>query len=52
VHVVYFTLEFENGSPKFLYDAYMYDKMIEESTAGNIKYGFDVPSIRLKEVYN
>jgi murein L,D-transpeptidase YcbB/YkuD len=52
VHVVYFTLEFENGSPKFLYDAYLYDKMIEESTAGNIKYGFDVPSVRLKEVYN
>jgi len=52
VHIVYFTLEFENGSPKFLYDAYMYDKMIEESTEGNIKYHFNVPAVRLKEVYN
>jgi len=52
VHIVYFTLEFENGAPKFLFDAYMYDKMIEESTAGNIKYGFDMPSVRLQEVRN
>ncbi len=52
VHVAYFTLEFENGSPKFLYDAYMYDKMIEESTAGNIQYGFNVPEQRLQEVSN
>jgi len=50
VHIVYFTLEFENGSPKFLYDAYMYDKMIEESTQGNIKYSFEVPAVRLKEI--
>ena len=52
VHIVYFTLEFENGAPKFLFDAYMYDKMIEESTAGNIQYGFDVPAQRLQEVSN
>ena len=52
VHIVYFTLEFENGAPKFLYDAYMYDKMIEESTAGNIHYGFEVPAVRLQEVRN
>jgi murein L,D-transpeptidase YcbB/YkuD len=52
VHIVYFTLEFEGGSPKFLFDAYMYDKMIEESTEGNIKYNFEVPAVRLKEVYN
>jgi len=51
VHIVYFTLEFEGGSPKFLYDAYMYDKMIEESTEGNIRYHFEVPAVRLKEVY-
>ena len=50
VHIVYFTLEFENGAPKFLYDAYMYDKIIEESTAGNIKNYFEVPAVRLKEV--
>jgi len=50
VHIVYFTLEFENGTPKFLFDAYMYDKMIEESTAGNIRYGFEVPPQRLQEV--
>jgi len=52
VHIVYFTLEFENGAPKFLFDAYMYDKMIEESTAGHIKYGFEVPAVRLQEVRN
>ena len=52
VHIVYFTLEFENGAPKFLFDAYMYDKMIEESTEGNIQYGFTVPAQRLKEVSN
>ena len=52
VHIVYFTLEFENGSPKFLFDAYMYDKMIEESTAGNIHYGFEIPAQRLQEVRN
>jgi murein L,D-transpeptidase YcbB/YkuD len=50
VHIVYFTLEFENGSPKFLYDAYMYDKIIEESTAGNVKNYFEVPAVRLQEV--
>jgi len=50
VHIVYFTLEFENGAPKFLYDAYMYDKIIEESTAGNVKNYFEVPAVRLKEV--
>ena len=50
VHIVYFTLEFENEAPKFLYDAYMYDKIIEESTAGNIKNYFEVPSVRLQEV--
>jgi murein L,D-transpeptidase YcbB/YkuD len=50
VHIVYFTLEFENGAPKFLYDAYMYDKIIEESTQGNIKNYFEVPAVRLKEV--
>ena len=50
VHIVYFTLEFENGAPKFLYDAYMYDKIVEESTAGNIKYSFEVPAVRLQEI--
>ena len=50
VHIVYFTLEFENGAPKFMYDAYMYDKMVEESTAGHIKYGFEMPSVRLQEI--
>lgn len=50
VNIVYFTLEFENGAPKFLYDAYMYDKIIEESTVGNIKYHFEVPAVRLREV--
>ena len=52
VHIVYFTLEFENGAPKFMYDAYMYDKIIEESTAGHKKYHFDVPAVRLQEVRN
>ncbi len=50
VNIVYFTLEFENGAPKFLYDAYMYDKIIEESTQGHKKYYFEVPAVRLKEV--
>ncbi len=50
VHIVYFTLEFENGAPKFMYDAYMYDKIVEESTAGNIKYGFEMPAVRLREI--
>ncbi len=50
VHIVYFTLEFENGAPKFMYDAYMYDQMIEESTSGNIKRDFYVPEVRLQEV--
>lgn len=50
VHIVYFTLEFENGAPKFLYDAYMYDKIIEESTQGSMKYHFEVPAVRLQEV--
>ena len=50
VHIVYFTLEFENGAPKFMYDAYMYDKIIEESTAGHKKYHFEVPGVRLREV--
>ncbi len=50
VHIVYFTLEFENGAPKFMYDAYMYDKIVEESTAGNIKYGFEMPEVRLQEI--
>ncbi len=50
VHIVYFTLEFENGAPKFMFDAYMYDKIVEESTAGNIKSYFEVPPVRLKEV--
>ncbi len=50
VHIVYFTLEFENGAPKFMYDAYMYDKIIEESTIGNIKRYFEVPAVRLREV--
>ena len=50
VHIVYFTLEFENGAPKFLYDAYMYDKIIEESTVGHKKYHFEVPAVRLREV--
>ncbi len=51
IHIVYFTLEFSyDGSPKFMYDAYMYDKIIEESTKGNIKYFFQMPPVRLKEV--
>ncbi len=50
VHIVYFTLEFENEAPKFMYDAYMYDKIIEESTAGHKKYHFEVPAVRLREV--
>ncbi|HHD81480.1 MAG TPA: hypothetical protein ENK99_07850 [Campylobacterales bacterium] len=50
VNIVYFTLEFESGAPKFLYDAYMYDKIIEESTEGNVKYHFEVPAVRLQEV--
>jgi len=50
VHIVYFTLEFENGAPKFMYDAYMYDKMVEESTAGHIKYSFEMPAVRLQEI--
>jgi len=51
IHIVYFTLEFaDDGSPKFLYDAYMYDKMIQESVPGNMKYSFEIPAERLREI--
>jgi len=46
VHIVYFTVYEENGLAYFKHDIYLYDKIIEESTAGNRKETFTVPKKR------
>ncbi len=46
VHIVYFTVYEEDGLAYFKHDIYMYDKIIEESTAGNRKETFTVPKKR------
>ncbi|NPA51108.1 MAG: L,D-transpeptidase family protein [Epsilonproteobacteria bacterium] len=49
IHIVYFTIAWEYGSPRFLYDVYLYDKMIWESMAGHKKSTFVVPQKRLEK---
>ena len=46
VHIVYFTVYEENGLAYFKHDIYLYDKIIEESTAGHKKETFTVPKKR------
>jgi len=47
VHIVYFTVYVEDGLAYFKHDIYLYDKIIEESTAGNKKPTFSVPKKRM-----
>jgi len=47
IHIVYFTARKIEGREYFLYDIYLHDQIIRESTAGNIKATFTVPSKRL-----
>jgi murein L,D-transpeptidase YcbB/YkuD len=47
IHILYFTVYVEDGVPYFKYDIYMYDKIIEESTAGHRKETFEIPKNRL-----
>jgi murein L,D-transpeptidase YcbB/YkuD len=47
VHILYNTVYREGGKDYFLYDIYMYDQMIYESSAGHIKSTFTVPQKRL-----
>jgi murein L,D-transpeptidase YcbB/YkuD len=47
VHVLYQTAYHEKGKDYFLYDIYMYDQMIYESSAGHTKSTFTVPKKRL-----
>jgi murein L,D-transpeptidase YcbB/YkuD len=47
VHVLYNTAYREDGKDYFLYDIYMYDQMIYESSAGHTKSTFTVPKKRL-----
>jgi len=50
VHVVYHTVYREGNKDYFLYDIYMYDQMIYESSAGHTKPTFTVPKKRLTGV--
>ena len=50
VHIVYNTVYREGGKDHFLYDIYMYDQMIYESSAGHVKSTFTVPKKRLTGV--
>jgi len=47
VHILYNTVYHENGKDYFLYDIYMYDQMIYESSEGHTKRTFTVPKKRL-----
>ncbi len=47
VHIVYFTVNQVGRKDYFLYDIYLYDKMIWESMAGHKKSYFKVPANRL-----
>ncbi len=47
VHILYRTVFREEGRDYFLYDIYMYDQMIYESSAGHTKRTFAVPKKRL-----
>lgn len=50
VHIVYFTVYEEDGLAYFKNDIYLYDKIIEESVAGNKKSTFSVPKKRMISV--
>jgi len=50
VHIVYQTVYREGKRDYFLYDIYMYEQMIYESSAGHIKPTFTVPAKRLTGV--
>jgi murein L,D-transpeptidase YcbB/YkuD len=47
VHIVYFTVYEEDGLAYFKHDIYLYDMIIEQSTAGNKKPTFTVPKKRM-----
>ncbi|MCF6206490.1 MAG: L,D-transpeptidase family protein [Sulfurovum sp.] len=47
VHIVYFTVYEEDGLAYFKHDIYLYDMIIEQSTAGNRKPTFTVPKKRM-----
>ena len=46
IHILYFTVFVEDQKAYFKYDIYAYDKIIEESTAGNKKPTFHMPKNR------
>lgn len=50
VHILYFTVYEENGVAYFKNDIYLYDRIIEESVAGNLKETFSVPKKRMISV--
>ena len=50
VHILYFTVYEEDGLAYFKHDIYMYDKIIEESVAGNRKSTFHIPKNRMVTV--
>ena len=50
VHIIYFTVYEEDGLAYFKNDIYLYDKIIEESVAGNKKATFTVPKKRMISV--
>jgi murein L,D-transpeptidase YcbB/YkuD len=47
VHIVYFTVYKEDGLAYFKHDIYLYDMIIEQSTAGHKKPTFTVPKKRM-----
>jgi murein L,D-transpeptidase YcbB/YkuD len=50
VHIVYFTVYEENGLAYFKNDIYLYDKIIEESSASNRKMTFTIPEKRMVSI--
>lgn len=50
VHIIYFTVYEEDGLAYFKNDIYLYDKIIEESVAGNKKSTFTIPKKRMISV--
>jgi murein L,D-transpeptidase YcbB/YkuD len=47
IHMIYFTVFEEDGLAYFKNDIYLYDKIIEESVAGNMKSTFSIPKKRM-----
>jgi len=50
VHMVYQTVKRSGGKDYFLYDVYMYDQIVWESSAGHRKSTFKVPKQRLTNI--